>query len=712
MMYMAPLLDSLRTLGGSAKPAEIISAIAKRNDLDESVTDAKYESGASKFEHQVRWARQYLFWDGYIDGSKRGVWALTDKGQKAIISEEDALQIYKNVSANYPYSDLALENQLAEDFDARTDDKPQYWIVAPGEGAKKWDEFRNGGLIGIGWDKLEDLNDYNSRDAIKKALLEQYPNGSKSRTHTSLALWDFAHKVHQGDILIAKKGTREYLGYGIVQSDYFFDDSRDEYKHLRKVVWKKTGSWAEDVAPIVTKTLTNISKYPTLLSRLQRLIGIEQEAVIPKDVNYWWLNANPKYWRIEDFEVGQEQFYTTHNEKGNKRNRFEYFQTVKPGDLVIGYASSPVKQVVAVFEISKAAYTDEDDGKEKIAFIIQKFLPTPVTWSSLEAIPALKECEVLKNNQGSLFKLSKAEFNAILSHDGSEDTQTNGYGREEALQELFMGDGELEKILSALAHKQNIILKGPPGTGKTFMARRLAYARMEEKDPSKIEMVQFHQSYSYEDFVQGYRPKEDASFRIENGVFYRFCKRAQADPDNDYFFIIDEINRGNLSKIFGELMLLIEKDKRGEDFAIHLTYSQAIEKFFIPKNVFLIGTMNTADRSLALLDYALRRRFAFISTSPIFDDKFGAELSKKDVGSEMIERIQRNLTELNKEIATDHNLGSGFEIGHSYFCNVDDDMDDEAWYRQIIEQEIGPMLEEYWFDNPEKAESAKRSLLN
>ena len=224
-------------------------------------------------------------------------------------------------------------------------------------------------------------------------------------------------------------------------------------------------------------------------------------------------------------------------------------------------------------------------------------------------------------------------------------------------------------------------------------------------------MVQFHQSYSYEDFMQGYRPNEDGSFKLENGVFFRFCKRAQADPDRKYFFIIDEINRGNLSKIFGELMLLIEKDKRGKKHAVSLTYTTSSElKFYIPENVHLIGTMNTADRSLAVVDYALRRRFAFINVMPIFNEKFRNYLLNADEA--IVDKIIENIGQLNLIIKSDKNLGNGFQIGHSYFCEPDTMKGDENWYRFVIENEIGPLLDEYWFDNLDMAENHKQNLLN
>ena len=276
----------------------------------------------------------------------------------------------------------------------------------------------------------------------------------------------------------------------------------------------------------------------------------------------------------------------------------------------------------------------------------------------------------------------------------------------------FLPEDVLENILSGLEHKKNVILQGPPGTGKTFVAKLLAYSMMKEEDDARIEVVQFHQSYSYEDFIQGFRPRKEQGFERKDGVFYRFCERATSDLDRPYFFIIDEINRGNLSKIFGELMMLIEADKRGENHRVQLTYSSGGEHFFIPSNVHIIGTMNTADRSLAMVDYALRRRFAFFDVEPQFGgSKLPQFLRQQGLKKSFAQDLCKRMTSLNKSIADDSNLGKGFEIGHSYFCSgVEKGMDEKAWFNSIVEFEIGPQLREYWFDNLDEANTHLSNL--
>lgn len=282
----------------------------------------------------------------------------------------------------------------------------------------------------------------------------------------------------------------------------------------------------------------------------------------------------------------------------------------------------------------------------------------------------------------------------------------------DALKGLFIDDKRFKHILQALCQQTNLILQGPPGTGKTFMAKRLASCLIGRRDSRPIEMVQFHQSYAYEDFVQGYRPTETGGFTLRNGVFYEFCERARRDEDTPHVFITDEINRGNMSRIFGELLMLIEPDKRSEEYAVPLTYSKHGERFFVPPNVHILGMMNTADRSLAVVDYALRRRFAFKALKPEFNSpKFKKFLLEKGVDEELVERIRDRMNALNKKIREDTELGPGFEIGHSYFVPGGPEDVTDTWYEEIIQTQIAPLLREYWFEDAEKADQAVKDLL-
>lgn len=437
---------------------------------------------------------------------------------------------------------------------------------------------------------------------------------------------------------------------------------------------------------------------------------VSREPVVDKEPagepNFWWLNANPSIWSISLHNVGELQTYTTKNEKGNKRRIYKHFEAAQPGDFVIGYESSPVKQIKAIFEITKGIHITEGEG-EIIEFTVIEKLNIPVHWNELQNIAALKDCEVFINNQGSLFRLTEEEFDIIREVIDSKniviEQSVKTYKYIDDPDKPFISESDFRQMINLLKRKKNIILQGPPGVGKTFIARKIAYEMIGVANDDSIEMVQFHQSYSYEDFIQGLRPGKNG-FELKNGMFYTFCRKALAHPERKFFFIIDEINRGNLSKIFGELMMLIEHDKRLEKYALKLTYAEdEKDTFYIPSNLYIIGTMNTADRSLAIVDYALRRRFAFITLHPSFENAFRLFGSSKGLSPEMIDRIIKAVYQVNEEISKDINLGSGFQIGHSYFCTYPGgNIPESDWYNEVIGFEIKPLLEEIWFDDQEK----------
>lgn len=412
---------------------------------------------------------------------------------------------------------------------------------------------------------------------------------------------------------------------------------------------------------------------------------------------YWWLNANPKIWSFSDLQVGEVQDYTLFNENGNKRRVFQNFIDAKAGDLVIGYESNPVKQVVALVKVSAA-----NDG-QKIYFEKTESLANPIDYQTLKECPELEKMEFFQNPNGSFFKLTKGEYEFIMDMIRDEnplntEVKIPPYTKEDFLSEVYMTEEKYDRLAGVLLNKMNIILQGAPGVGKTFAAKRLAYSLMGEKDDSRIEFVQFHQNYSYEDFMMGYKPSGD-SFELKYGVFYRFCKKAENQPDKKYFFIIDEINRGNLSKIFGELLMLIEKDYRGTKAT--LAYNGM--PFTVPENLYIIGMMNTADRSLAMIDYALRRRFSFFEIEPGFESK-GFSDYQRTLENDTFDELIKKVIELNEEISRDKSLGKGFCIGHSYFCGRTKKTCTDEWMQSVVDYDILPMLQEYWFDDDSKVQ--------
>lgn len=577
--------------------------------------------------------------------------------------------------------------------------KNKVWLYAPGENAFKWDICQSESIMCIGWDEMGNLSTYSSKEEMAIKLQEIYNKPEASFKNDSLALWEFAHEMQVGDIVLVKKGQNQIIGRGVVEGDYAFDETFPDFKNVRKMRWTNVGEW-KSIGKNVQKTLTDITKYPDYVKTLEKLFEDKSQK------QYWWLVANPKIWSLSKTPVGEIQSYTLYNDNGNQRRIFQNFVDAREGDIIIGYEATPVKKIVAIAEVAKGA-----DGQQ-IYFRKNESLLNPIDYSTIKDTPELSSMEFLKNKNGSFFKLTLDEYHVLLDLIRKENPivankQFPKYTQEDFLNDVFIKSEEYVKLRSLLLTKKNIILQGAPGVGKTYSAKRLAYSIIGEKDESKFEFVQFHQNYSYEDFIMGYKPKEDGGFELKRGVFYNFCKKAQNDLGNDYFFIIDEINRGNMSKILGELLMLIENDYRGEKHQIRLAYND--EYFSVPENLYIIGMMNTADRSLAMIDYALRRRFSFFDMIPGFDSTCFKKY-QENLNSEIFNKVIDAIKALNVEIAKDDSLGEGFCIGHSYFCNQESI--DNIWLENVIEYDIAPMLREYWFDNDKKFKEEMEKLLS
>lgn len=592
-------------------------------------------------------------------------------------------------------------NKKSDDVKPLDDITPQlykgikYWIYSPGENASKWEWCQKNGMMCIGWSELGDLSKYGNLDEVRSKMQVVYNKPNASFTNDRRAVWDFVRELKTSDIVIAKKGKSKIIGKGVVTGEYIYNSSYGEYCNVRTVKWTHVGEWD---APHVSamKTLTDITKNADYVNEIEKLFAPEQGK------QYWWLVASPKIWSMSGMKVGDIQDYKLYNDNGKQRRIFKNFLDARTGDLVIGYEATPTKQVVALLEVHK-----QNDGK-LIWFKKIETLGVPIDYSAIKSFPELENMEFLINPNGSLFKLTQDEFDVIMGiirdeNPIPEPSSVADYSKVDFLKEVFMSDEDFEALKSLLLRKKNVILQGAPGVGKTFAANRLAYAIMGKKDYNCVEQIQFHQNYSYEDFMMGYKPNEDGGFELKTGVFYKFCKKAASDPDQPYFFIIDEINRGNLSKIFGELLMLIESDYR--DNPIKLSYRD--EKFSVPSNVHLIGMMNTADRSLAMIDYALRRRFSFFEMKPGFESE-GFQKYLKDINDEQLNKVISAVKDLNKTIVEDGSLGNGFCIGHSYFCNL---QSNNLPLQNIVEYDIIPMLREYWFDNDDKYNEQSKKLI-
>ncbi len=648
----------------------------------------------------------------------------------------------------------------------RTDPAPtkdphkRVWLIALGEGGRHWEALYQSGEAAIGWEYLGDLSQYTSELAIEEAIAK-HENLQNRPANNAKTCWQFAHEIKPGDWIISKLGKSKVLGYGVVTSEYKYKPEAAHYTHRVAVDWKTEGEWEVDKDSLPLKTLTDYTDKPDALQEIFRLMGVDPSSTTGGDlptieINHLASPFNACFRSAEEAQAlldlakkGLEGLGLGSDSKNDRRLALTLPQNKagRAGTLRVNFGNWPVLSIIKQRDgqsflqiacredlVPKSAILETDtpfpvkDGSLIlfIRFPTDRIAQEPIGDAVYKSMQSM--AFQFKDWKGSPFRMHHKpelyglffdrEKRAELLRDGlagptpsiaeEDETEVIGealpqaYTKVEALKELFIDEATYDRMAKLLRRKKNLILEGPPGVGKSYLAKRLAYSLMGEKDGNRVTMIQFHQSYAYEDFIQGYRPSggEGASFEKRNGVFYEFCEKARRNPDQDYYFIIDEINRGNLSRIFGELMLLVEADKRGPEHALPLTYSPD-QTFHVPENIHIIGMMNTADRSLAMVDYALRRRFAFVALEPGFDsDKFSQHLLAQSVPPAIIERIRNGMRALNQQIASnDRDLGEGYCIGHSFFCPTEKVSDSEAWYREIVETEIKPLLQEYWADN-------------
>ena len=401
----------------------------------------------------------------------------------------------------------------------------RYWLYAPGERARLWEQYYQNGLMGVGWDELkEDLSEYKNEEALRSKFYEIYGNRGNDIDFNQLR--SFLHEIQKGDLVFVKRGIKELVGFGEVASDYFYDSRPSEYHHLRKANWRKKGSWAipENMKNLPVKTLTEL-KDPERIKGLVALIEDHTDGETldhvsdAGDIQYWWLNANPKIWDIVAAPIGSLQTYTSHNAQGNKRRIYQYFKQVRPGDFLFGYVASPMRQLVALCRVTKGLHETEEGEVFEFEKIEQ--FPQPVSFKDLQSAPELTKCEPLINNQGSLFKVSPEEYEIIqnIIDEANEIVAGKGsvaspYSLDECSEATGFAKEKLAYWIAAIERKKQAILFGPPGTGKTFLADHLARLIVGGTD-GLTDCIQFHPAYSYEEFIQGIRPESDEKGNLQ-----------------------------------------------------------------------------------------------------------------------------------------------------------------------------------------------------
>ena len=642
------------------------------------------------------------------------------------------------------------EPMTASDKDAQTTEQQErgYWLYVPGEGAGKWEEFRGAGIMALNWDRIGDPTSYPNEEAVIEALEAGYGDWGGRPTGAAGMIRDFTRTMRPGDVVYARRGPAEIIGRGIVRSEFRYDDARPTYRCVRDIEWTHVGSWPLDrrVGAVSLQRVTENTSYnPAQLESLFRdrnssgaptasagAQGVGDSKQAKKhELQHWLYTPGEGAARWEEFRtagimalnwdrVGDlasfpdkesllDALYTHYGDWGGRPRKaadsvWDYIHAMKPGDIV--YVRRSFNEIVGRGVVRSDYRYDEDRSSFRAVRDVEW---THVgSWPLEQRIGRLMLQRLTENT-----KYTPDQLNALIgiedSHSSTSVDERRGnndldeadehYTSADFLDEVFLRPEDVEQMLGLLRRKKNLILQGAPGTGKTFAAKRLAYALMGQTDDSRVEVVQFHQSTAYEDIVVGLRPTAEGGFAAAEGVFARFCRRAAADPGRDYVFIIDEINRANISKAFGELLMLIEAEHRGE--ALRLPVSG--ELLSVPKRLHIIGMMNTADRGLALIDYALRRRFAFFEMRPALDHP-GFLRHVEAVGSARLEALVDVVRRLNQRIAEDEALGPGFQIGHSYLClpaaGPENPAGTDADVTSVVRYELEPLVREYWFDNP------------
>lgn len=681
-----PILQSL----GSLTPGESLSADVIRSfvishfGLTDEETSRMWKR-VPEYSGKMQWALTDMAYAGIIERPSRGRYAITDEGRRILDAGETDLS-RQRLAKDYP-SFASFINRSKSSLGSTSQDDLD-------------------GSTSLNLDKLEDL-------------IERYRTGIANRWNGERYKWK-AVRCFQDEWDIEAVNFAEMLdkalgetGNLLSSGNYFARKMISTFAHANP---EKVRTMFRELYGESTDLGTRMETFAEEAEGFRKELSYDGWKSTYQDARamsaYLWLRYPDKYY-LYKYTVFHDVARILDSDFIPKRGD-------RMNNVIGGYAMyDEIRGVLAANEELIAEVTDLLDEEcypdpnfitltGDFGFYVSSYLPEELEAESADATsksenknPEADESETPEAPHEHSREESIVNPRASQKRQDPNDSETASkpepYAKAGFLSEVFMRESAYDKLVRLLTRKKNVILQGSPGTGKTYAAERLAWSLMGEKDRQRVQMIQFHQSSSYEEFIYGYKPTSDGGFELKAGVFVNFCDKAALDPNKSYFFIIDEINRANISKVFGELLMLIEADKRGES----LTLAIADRQFAVPDNVYILGMMNTADRGLALIDYALRRRFAFFEMEPAINTPGFSSFAKARNNEKLLNLIDA-AAKLNETIAADDALGRGFRIGHSYFCLPGNATDDDV--ASIVDFEIAPLLEEYWFDNPEKAQ--------
>ncbi|MBG79798.1 MAG: hypothetical protein CMJ39_03685 [Phycisphaerae bacterium] len=702
----AELLRFLVSKGGSASRKEVKDHFGETFTFSPELDVIPEGKTKKKWWVSLQFNIIALVRAGFFERSG-GRWRITEEGRgHAFTDPEDIAEISRN-RYNRGIQDVA---------------SVKTWRVKANE---NWNQYLDEGFVGCGWSTVGNINKMSISD-IEDQTKSLREDGEKVGKGAARQL-RYMRDMPIGSMVIATDGMDTVVGIGRVTGPYFYTEE-GPLAHRRAVEWLNTTplkvekqKWKHRIQPIDQSFLDELQKRlgsgqdPLQTKRQYWTISADQnsdqwrnfivQGVVAADFSFQELSGDVTDWQLEEiYEAMRSADPEGPKPTNNALGLFNFANKMKVGDILIAKTGS--QSILGVGVVTSDYEYQEDASNQDYAHVRQ------VDWVSKTPFEA--PCRMAGKSltdvtpwPGFASRLVEPSPDWEKLKPFFQDDQPDADGDEPTIpphrrvsDASFLSSDESQELLHLLRTKRNMILQGAPGTGKTYIARQIAKALTASgSDPDKQwELVQFHQSYGYEDFIEGFRPDQDGNFKLRDGIFKTFCRRAASDPDSTYVFIIDEINRGNLSRILGELMVLLEHDKRDPEFAMQLAYSgNEDDCFYVPANVMILGLMNTADRSLAVVDYALRRRFGFYTLPPRFDTPdFAEHLADKGVSDPCVSRIKRIMTSLNHEISESKALGRGFVIGHSFFCPRDSVVEDEMnWVNQVLRYEIQPLLEEY-----------------